>query len=233
MSTEWTKVAKAKILIVEDDAEIARLTAMYLQAEQYETRVVDRGDEALTAIREFQPDLMVLDLMLPGMSGIDVCRAAREFFQRPIMVLTACDDEFSEISLLKIGADDYLTKPVKPHLLTARIEALLRRWQPQGQECLEVGPITVNRRRQKVSLNHQEVDLAESEYKMLLLLAESAGQVVTREECCRALRGIDYDGYDRSVDMRISGLRKKLGDAKAPYRLILTVRNRGYMLVNE
>ncbi|WP_028111196.1 response regulator transcription factor [Ferrimonas kyonanensis] len=226
-------MTKAKILIVEDDAEIARLTAMYLQAEQYQPQIVDNGADALTAIKSFDPDMVVLDLMLPGLSGIEVCQQARTFYQKPIMVMTACDDEFSEISLLKMGADDYLTKPVKPHVMAARIEALLRRWHPVNVDSINCGKVVIHPRQQRVQFDGNPIDLTESEYRMLLLLAEHTGQVVTREACCKALRGINYDGHDRSVDMRISGLRKKLNDDRAPYKMILTVRNRGYMLVHD
>ncbi|WED24857.1 response regulator transcription factor [Vibrio sp. JC009] len=227
-------MAKAQLLIVEDDQEIARLTAMYLEAEGYDTVMVEDGLQAIPAIRENAPDLVILDLMLPGLSGNEICKQAREFYQKPILVLTACADDISEVSLLKLGADDYLTKPVKPHIMAARIEALLRRSTSNvpDNRYLSVGKIRIETKDKSVYFDNNELVLADAEYEMLLLLASNAGKVVSREDCCSSLRGISYDYNDRSVDMRISGLRKKLNDSKAPYKQILTVRNKGYMLVD-
>lgn len=224
-----------RLLIVEDDPEIARLTAMYLEAEGYETKVVHDGLEAIPAMKLYQPHLVILDLMLPGIGGIEICKQARTFYQKPILVLTACADDMTEVSLLKLGADDYLTKPIKPHILTVRIEALLRRSVAQESnqpKNLQVGELRIEPGNKTVYFYDQELQLAAAEYEMLLLLAQNAGQVVSREACCSSLRGINYDYNDRSVDMRISGLRKKLHDDKVPYRIILTVRNQGYLLAN-
>lgn len=227
-------MTKAQILIVEDDPEISRLTAMYLQAEGYDTVVVGNGLQAIPALKQHNPDLMILDLMLPGLDGSEICKQAREFFQGPILVLTACADDMSEVGMLRLGADDYLTKPIRPHILVARIEALLRRMTKTSQNpTIQVsGKFSIEAHHQRVIFSGVELQLTEAEYEMLVLLATNAGQVVTREACCHSFRGINYDYNDRSVDMRISGLRKKLNDDKAPYKLILTIRNKGYMLVN-
>lgn len=223
-----------KILIVEDDAEISRLTAMYLEAEGFESRIINDGGEALAAIKEYQPDLIILDLMLPGVSGLDICKQARLFYFGPILVLTACDDDVSEVSLLKFGADDFLNKPLKPHILVARIEALIRRSRVSNVESISSSHAklhfnTVNR---DVFFNGEELTLTDSEYEMLQLLHNNVGNIVSRDDCCRTLRGIDYDFNDRSIDMRISALRKKLNDDKMPYKVITTIRNKGYMLLN-
>lgn len=223
-----------KILIVEDDAEISRLTAMYLEAEGFESKVINDGGEALAAIKSYRPDLVILDLMLPGLSGFDICKQARLFYQGPILVLTACDDDVSEVSLLKFGADDFLNKPLKPHILVARIEALIRRSsilnvEPTSPSNSKLHINTVNR---EVFLDGELVLLTDSEYEMLHWLDNNAGKIVSRDDCCKALRGIDYDFNDRSIDMRISALRKKLNDDKVPYKIITTVRNKGYMLLN-
>ncbi|WP_257982723.1 response regulator transcription factor [Shewanella sp. GutDb-MelDb] len=227
-------VSKANILIIEDDKEISRLTAMYLEAEDYSTRVIADGLQAVGAVRMELPDLVILDLMLPGLDGVSVCKQIRKFYQGPILVLTACCDDISEVSLLKLGADDYLTKPVRPHVMLARIEALLRRSRPvtPSYNQLHVGQLTIDTGRQIVSYNDLTLVLTTAEYDMLLLLASHAGSIVSRESCCRSLRGIDYDFNDRSVDMRISGLRRKLNDDMPPYKTILTIRNKGYMLIN-
>ncbi|MBL4816885.1 MAG: response regulator transcription factor [Shewanella sp.] len=227
-------MVKARILIIEDDLEISRLTAMYLEAENYETKIVNDGLLAIDAIKRYKPDLVILDLMLPGLDGIEICKQSRSFYFGPILVLTACADDMSEVSLLKLGADDYLTKPIRPHVMVARIDALLRRAgsQSPSTEVIEVGQLSLDTATREVSLGQLKPVLTEAEYDILLLLASNPGNIVSRDDCCRSLRGIDYDANDRSVDMRISGLRKKLGDIYSPYKLILTVRNKGYMLVN-
>jgi len=222
---------KTHVLLIEDDAEISRLTAMYLEVEGFEISIIDDGSLALDAIKNTKPDLIILDLMLPGMSGIEICKLAREFYQQPILVLTACDDDVSEVSLLKMGADDYLVKPLRPHVLVARMEALLRRSQSNATD--PEGSLIINDANNKVSYQGKLLALTEAEYQMLKLLHKNTGKVISREQCCQALRGIDYDFSNRSIDMRISGLRKKLGDDQVPYKVITTIRNQGYKLINE
>jgi len=224
-------MSKTHVLLIEDDAEISRLTAMYLEVEGFEVSLIDDGAHALDAIKDTKPDLIILDLMLPGMTGIEICKLAREFYQQPILVLTACDDDVSEVSLLKMGADDYLVKPLRPHVLVARIEALLRR--NQSKEIGFEGSLIINEANNKVSFQGKLLALTEAEYQMLKLLYKNADKVISREQCCQALRGIDYDFSNRSIDMRISGLRKKLGDDQVPYKVIITIRNQGYKLINE
>jgi DNA-binding response OmpR family regulator len=228
---------KPKILIIEDDAEISRLTAMYLDVEGFESKVVDDGSEALEAIKAYQPALVILDLMLPGMSGIEICKLSREFYLGPILVLTACDDDVSEVSLLKLGADDFLVKPLKPHVLVARIEALLRRAntviaKPVVEPERSHSKLSINKTNQEVTFDNEILTLTSAEYEMLILLQDNIGTTVSRDDCCQVLRGIDYDFNNRSIDMRISGLRKKLNDDRIPYKVITTVRNKGYMLLN-
>ncbi|WDE02219.1 response regulator transcription factor [Thalassomonas actiniarum] len=222
---------KTHVLLIEDDDEISRLTAMYLEAEGYRVSVVKDGALALSAIKDIQPQLIILDLMLPGMSGIEICKLARGFYRQPILILTACDDDVSEVSLLKMGADDYLVKPLRPHVLVARIEALLRR--NKTAELSSQAVFTISEQSNQVSFKGKSLALTGAEYEMLKLLHKHAGKVITREQCCQALRGIDYDFSNRSIDMRISGLRKKLGDDQLPYKIITTVRNQGYKLINE
>jgi len=225
---------KTNVLLIEDDAEISRLTAMYLEVEGYDVEVVDDGLLALSAIKDKCPDLIVLDLMLPGLNGIDICKQAREFYHQPILILTACDDDVSEVSLLKMGADDYLVKPLRPHVLVARIEALLRRNTQAGvKEINKSKALIINDENSQVSFHGKLLELTGSEYEMLKILYNSVGEVISREQCCQALRGIDYDFSNRSIDMRISGLRKKLGDDLMPYKMIMTIRNKGYKLINE
>lgn len=223
---------KKNILLIEDDAEISRLTAMYLEVEGYNVQVIDDGALALSAIKEQCPDLIVLDLMLPGLNGIEICKGARTFFSQPILILTACDDDVSEVSLLKMGADDYLTKPLRPHVLVARIEALLRRYQ-NNQPVRANKLLTIIEENNQILFKNKLLHLTGAEYGMLKLLISNQGKVISREQCCHVLRGIDYDFSNRSIDMRISGLRKKLDDNLMPYKIIVTIRNQGYKLINE
>lgn len=220
------------ILLVEDDEEIARLTSMYLQVEGFQTSVCHDGAEAVEQIRAKPPALVLLDLMLPGLPGLEVCKQLRQFYQGPIIVLTACDDEINEICLLKSGADDFLKKPIRPHILTARIEAALRRQPQQHSHQKQSASLQLNQLTHTFSYAQQELNLTTAEYEMLMLLYQHMGEVVTREQCSQLFRGKEYHFIDRSIDMRISSLRKKLGDKQMPYRRILTVRNKGYMLTD-
>lgn len=223
---------KINVLLIEDDAEISRLTAMYLEVEGYDVEVVDDGLLALSAIQDKCPDLIVLDLMLPGMNGFEICKQARKFYHQPILILTACDDDVSEVSLLKMGADDYLVKPLRPHVLVARIEALLRRNKNINNVKL-TNKLSIIEESNQISFKDELLNLTGAEYEMLKMLINSEGKVISRDQCCQALRGIDYDFSNRSIDMRISGLRKKLDDNQMPYKIILTIRNQGYKLINE
>ena len=228
-------MSKAKILIVEDDPEIGRLTQIYLEAEQYDSKIIDDGSQALNGIKEYEPDLILLDLMLPGMNGADICREARLFYNGMILILTASDDEMSEVSLFKFGADDYVTKPIRGHVLLARIEALLRRSPLSPESSLIDTPSTdiiIDTQTQTAWYKQADLQLTSAEFEILHVLIDNVGQAVTREECCKVFRGIDYGFNDRSIDMRVSGLRKKLISHHSPNNLIRTIRNKGYMLVS-
>lgn len=232
---EANTLSKGKILIIEDDPEIGRLTQMYLEAEQYHSHIVEDGLAAIDAIKEYQPDLILLDLMLPGMSGADICREARLFYNGMILILTASDDEMSEVSLFKFGADDYVTKPIRGHVLLARIEALLRRSRLSAESVqteTSNTDITIDTQTQTAWYKQANLQLTSAEFEILHVLIDNVGQVVTREECCKVFRGIDYGFNDRSIDMRVSGLRKKLISHHSPNNLIRTIRNKGYMLVS-
>ncbi|MGR4988781.1 response regulator transcription factor [Vibrio rotiferianus] len=230
-------MAGNKILLVEDDYEIARLTKMYLEAEGYLVTVVDDGLSALDSIKALKPDLVLLDLMLPGKDGAMICQEARDFYHGVIIVLTATDDEMSEVSLLKFGADDYLTKPIKGNVLLARIEAVLRRYRRQVDMVEEVElsryGIDLCTRRSKAFYLEKDIDLTDSEFEILELLMINVDKPVSRESCCRLARGIEYCITDRSIDMRISSLRKKFSKAHIHTATIKTVRNRGYMLTGK
>jgi DNA-binding response OmpR family regulator len=208
---------------------------MYLEIEGFDTKIIDDGLAALSAIKDYEPDLIILDLMLPGFSGVEICKEARTFYTGPIIVLTACTDDVSEVSLLKLGADDFLTKPLKPHVLVARMEALMRRVKPVEIPTVKKphSRLSIDTHHQKVTLDGEILTLSSSEYEMLVILEQNIGEAVSREDCCKILRGINYDFNNRSIDMRISGLRKKIQDDQVPYKIITTVRNKGYMLLND
>ncbi len=225
-----------KVMIVEDDTEISRLTTMLLEAEGYECKAIFDGAEAVEEVRRMTPDIVILDVMLPGLSGVDVCSQIREFYQGAILMLTGCDDDITELASFKQGADDYVTKPIKPHLLLARIQALLKRTQHKevkSNAVLTFGDLHVDCQNRNVQINANSLDLTSAEFDILEVLAKHAGQVVSREQCCEQLRGFEYDGMDRSIDMRISSLRKKMDVFPGLEKRIITVRGRGYMLVTQ
>ena len=217
----------SRILLVEDDTELASLIAGYLSKRGFVVLHEGRGDAAVERIRTEQPELVVLDLMLPGASGLDVCRAVRAELSVPILMLTAMGDEIDEIVGLELGADDYLAKPVRPRLLLARIRSLLRRSQRGGRTQLSHGPIVLDPARRTVSLSGVPLSLSDGELDLLALLMARPGEIFSRDQLYQELRGVTWDGLDRSMDLRISRLRSRLGDAGG---LIRSVRGRGYML---
>ncbi len=227
-----------RILIVEDDERLATLTREYLESNGMDVAVVNDGEEAVRRIRADQPDLVVLDLMLPGADGLTVCREVRPAFRNPILMLTARTDDMDQVLGLEMGADDYVAKPVKPRVLLARIRALLRRVETeherdQPQMRLEFGNLVIDNSAREVVLEGKSVDLTSAEYDLLWLLASNAGNVLSRETIFEKLRGIQYDGQDRSIDVRISRIRPKVGDDPDNPRRIKTVRSKGYLFVKE
>lgn len=228
--------ASKKVMIVEDDTEISRLTKMLLETEGYECETTFDGGKAVSEIRRMNPDIVILDVMLPGLSGVEVCSQIRGFYHGAILMLTGCDDDITELTSFKQGADDYVTKPIKPHLLLARIQALLKRTQYKeiGKNTVLVfGDLHIDCQNRSVLIDGDSLDLTSAEFDILEVLAKQAGEVVSREQCCSQLRGFEYDGMDRSIDMRVSSLRKKMGAFFGQEKRILTVRGRGYMLVTQ
>lgn len=224
-----------RILIVEDDQRLAELTAEYLQANGFEVAVEGDGGRAVRRILDSQPDLVILDLMLPGEDGLSICRRVRGQFANPILMLTARSDELDQVQGLDLGADDYVCKPVRPRLLLARINALLRRSDAPDSKRPELtfGPLHLDSRVREARLNEQLIDLTGAEFDLLWLLASHAGSVLSREQIFTALRGVGYDGQDRSIDVRISKIRPKIGDDPIHPRLIKTLRSKGYLFVGE
>jgi two-component system response regulator RstA len=229
------------ILLVEDDQKLVNVVREFLVGKGFAVMHEPDGHHAVRRIVDENPDLIILDLMLPGLSGLDVCRRVRPRYNGPILMLTALQDEVDEVVGLEVGADDYLAKPVRPRLLLARIGALLRRSrdrvpQPRDAAAAEPEPIvlggmTIDPTAREAHLDGQRLDLTTTEFELLHYLATRAGQIVSREQICRELRGSEWDGLDRSIDIRITRLRRKLGDSGKNPELIKSVRGEGYMLV--
>ena len=223
------------IILVEDDAELAKMMQSFLISEGFKLSWVDNGLDAVALILKDKPDLVVLDIMLPGIDGVEVCQRIRSDFNNPVLMLTAKDDDFTEVSALNTGADGYLNKPVRPHILLAHIHALLRRKSQTStktnEKLTQVQDLFINLKSYSLHKDEHEIILTSGEFQLLTILVESQGVPVNRDSLYQQLRGIAYDGLDRSIDLRISSLRKKLDDDIPPYRYIKTVRGQGYLLV--
>ncbi|MBM3106823.1 response regulator transcription factor [Pseudomonas sp. V1] len=227
---------RSQVLIVEDDQRLADLTREYLQANGFEVEVEGDGAKAAARIIAEQPDLVILDLMLPGEDGLSICRKVRQQFSGPILMLTARSDDLDQVQGLDLGADDYVCKPVRPRLLLARINALLRRSEPAESEpvqCLQFGPLRVDNVLREAWLQDNGIELTSAEFDLLWLLVSNAGRTLSREEIFTSLRGVGYDGQDRSIDVRISRIRPKIGDDPEHPRMIKTIRSKGYLFVRE
>ena len=220
-----------RILLVEDDAALAALLGGFLRQSGFDVHVVESGEEALPLIRARPPGLVILDVGLPGRDGFSICREARAGYGGPIVMLTARADDRSQVTGLDHGADDYLAKPVVPRVLLARVRAALRR---AGQEApreqrLQLGDVELDVAARTCAVRGAAVDLPQAELDLLILLAESAGKVLDRAMLLSRLRASDYDGLDRSIDLRVSRLRQKLAAAGSACQ-VRTVRGVGYVL---
>ena len=228
-----------RVLIVEDDIELASLMRDYLTKNGYQVKMVHDGFLAKQQILDSQPDLVILDVMLPSLSGMDLCKQVRDDFSGLIMMLTAIDEDIDQMLGLELGADDYIIKPVQPRLLLSRIRALLRRTQPQTvnnkrdsrpNAVFHFRNLIINEELRTVEIESQLMSLTTAEYDLLLLLAKNAGKPVSRDKIIKHLRGIEYDGLDRSIDRRVSRLRNKLSSHSSSSCSIATVRGKGYQL---
>jgi DNA-binding response OmpR family regulator len=233
-----------RILVVEDDPRLAVLIRDYLQQQGFEVSIEARGDSAPERILRERPDLLILDLTLPGKDGLAVCQQVRADYPGPILILTAREDDMDQVAGLEMGADDYVKKPVEPRVLLARIRALLRRFEPSQAAAnggknssqpskIHFGSLEINQEAHAVELAGQNVILTTNEFELLYMLAVNAGEVIDRQSLYADLRGIDYDGLDRAMDVMVSRLRRKLGDdANAPRR-IKTIWGQGYLFVKD
>lgn len=229
-----TNAAYGTILLVEDDLSLASWVQEFLQQKGYQVLLEQRGDTVLPLLRRQHVDLILLDLMLPGLNGLDVCRQIRRDYTVPVLMLTAQGEEVDEVIGLGVGATDYLVKPVRPRILLARIQAALRQSAetPPSQQLI-FGALTICASSRRVLLGGTDIVLTSAEFALLWYLASRAGQVCSRDQVFQALKGREHDGLDRRFDVMVSVLRKKLGDdAKEPKR-IKTVWGQGYLFVTE
>jgi len=228
---------RCRVLLVEDNVRLAASIRDYLERQSYEVFLEGDGLAVAERYDRLKPDLVILDLMLPGKDGLTICRELRRHDRVPILILTAKGENIDQVLGLEMGADDYVVKPVEPRVLLARIEALLRRSRGTPADArdsrLVAGRVTVDGARRSAAIDGQPVELTTGDFDILWLLASRQGTVVTRDEILRVVRGIDYDGLDRSIDARICRLRRKLQEAGGAESMIKTVRLRGYLFAGE
>ena len=236
------------IILVEDDVKLSSLIQSYLQKYEFSVDIIGDGNLAVAAILSAQPDVVVLDLMLPGKDGLTICREIRSKFDGSILFLTASEDDMDHVAGVELGADDFIIKPIQPRVLLARIRMLQRRATKTQHKLtsepdvvpaekavknLQFGQLTIHFSKRSVTLADQPIGLTTNEFDVLWLLASHAEEVLSRDFLYKTLRGIEYDGMDRSIDTRIANLRKKLGDNASLSTRIITVRGQGYLFVPD
>ncbi len=225
-----------KILLVEDDTSLAQWVSEYLVEQGFDVVLCHRGDEAVQAVKKHNPDLVLLDLMLPGKDGMSVCRDLRIFYHQPIIMMTAKGDEIDEVLGLEVGASDYVIKPVRPRVLLARINAVMREKQGSSDansDEISIGSLQIDTLSRDVFLDGTKLALSNAEYSLLFYLASNADQILDRDSVFLATKGREYDGLDRSVDVLISALRKKIGDDPQSPNKIKTIWGKGYLFVSQ
>ncbi len=227
--------ALGRVLVVEDDVKLARLVAEFLTANGFQVTVEERGDRAVERIRQEAPDAVILDLMLPGKDGLAVCREVRQDYRGAVLMLTARGDDLDEIVGLEVGADDYMAKPVRPRVLLARLKSLLRRTSApaEGERRVVLGALVLDASNRTAVYRGHPLDLTTAEFELLWYLGNHAGDVIERDQLYVDVRGVPWDGVDRSIDLRVSRLRKKLGDTEKPPQILKSVRGTGYLLVRD
>ena len=231
-----------KLLLVEDDVRLAELIRDYIEPQGFHVTTQHRGDTAVAEFNAQQTDIIILDLMLPGLDGLQVCQHIRQSYQGPILILTAKNSDIDHVMGLELGADDFVNKPIEPPVLLARLRALLRRVQnnsnpmpamSESVDDLNFGSLSLRWCEQQAYLQKKHIELTTQEFSLLWYLATKAGEILSREQIFTHLRGIQYDGLDRTVDVRISHLRKKLHDNLEKPTRIKTVWGKGYLFVAE
>ncbi|MDV6011571.1 MtrAB system response regulator MtrA [Haloechinothrix sp. LS1_15] len=219
---------KARVLVVDDDPALAEMLTIVLRGEGFEPTVVADGTQALPTLRELKPDLVLLDLMLPGMNGIDVCKAIREESNVPVVMLTAKSDTVDVVLGLESGADDYIVKPFKPKELVARVRARMRRTEPEPAETLTIGDLTIDVPGHEVTRDGKPISLTPLEFDLLVALARKPRQVFTREVLLEQVWGYRHAADTRLVNVHVQRLRSKVERDPEHPEVVLTVRGVGY-----
>ncbi len=228
-------MAHQTVFIVDDDVKITKLLKSYFDREGFITYLAHEGGNAVRAIRDKNPDLVILDLMLPGMDGWEICRKLRKESEVPIIMLTARDEETDRVIGLEMGADDYVAKPFSPREVVARAKAILRRTQKTAAkaEPIHVGDLVIDAERHLVKKGNTVLDLTPTEFKILEQLATNAGRVFTRLQIVERVQGYSFEGYERTVDAHMKNLRRKIEDNPKEPRYILTVYGVGYRFAGD
>ena len=222
-----------QILIVDDEPKIVRLVHDFLAAAGFGVSTAGTGDEALMRVRTEPPDLVILDLGLPGLDGLDVTRSIRRAGDLPIIMLTARDDETDKLIGLELGADDYVTKPFSPRELVARVRAVLRRHAGSGEtELLRAGDLTLDVPRMRVTREGEPIELTATEFSLLAAMARQPGRVFTRSQLLDAIHGVAFESYERAIDAHVKNIRRKLEPSPRSPRFLLTVYGVGYRLAD-
>jgi len=226
---------KPLILIVEDDGSLANWISDFLIENEFEVTVANCGEEAVELVKLDDPDLLILDINLPEKDGFAVCQEIRSFSKKPVLMLTARSDERDEVKGLEIGANDYMVKPVRPKVLLARINILLGRNEALAGEghIQQFGEFRIDSESRSAWFEGVLLDLSTNEFDLLWLLVENAGTVMSREDIMNALRNLEYDGFNRSIDIGVSRIRKKLGDDSSKPTKLKTIWGKGYMFVAD
>ena len=228
-------MAQYSVLIVDDDVKLVKLLQTYFDKEGYNTFSANDGLDALQMVRELKPDIIILDLMLPGLDGLNVCRKIRKINDIPIIMLTARDEESDRLIGLEIGADDYVTKPFSPKEVIARAKAILRRANKEvvRSEPIQAGTLIIDLERHQVTRDGKLVDVTPTEFKIMELLAGNAGKVYSRLHIVEQIQGYSFEGYERTIDAHIKNLRRKIEINSKEPQYIQTVYGIGYKFAGE
>jgi two-component system, OmpR family, response regulator BaeR len=227
-------MSEEHILIVEDEDKIAGILEDYLVRSGYRVSRIDRGDKVMPFMRDKTIDLLLLDLMLPGIDGMEVCKALRKISQVPIIMVTAKVEEIDRLIGLEIGADDYVCKPFSPREVVARVKAVLRRTHPEPEEkVISSGGIELNEDTRQVSVDSIPIKITPSEFRLLKVLVSHPGRVFTRNELVNLVQGYEFEGYDRTIDSHIKNLRKKISDIITDSDVIESVYGEGYRFISK
>ncbi|MBU2918705.1 response regulator transcription factor [Psychrosphaera sp. F3M07] len=232
---------KVNILLVEDDKSLSDWICDYLSNKGFNVTQCYRGDDAVDLILNTKPDVVILDGMLPGLDGFEVCKTVRQEYNGSILMLTARDEEIDEVLGLELGADEYILKPVRARALYTRINRCLSRKDettnnediPANANHLTFNSLSIDPTSQKVLLNNQEIKLTSKEFEVMWIIANNAGNIISRDWLISQVRGLEYDGLDRTIDIHISKLRKKLGDESKDPKKIKTIWGKGYLFVPD